>query len=76
VDGRSDLALMTTVLAAAALVLAAPVLGRIGYAGAADLAMAGAAACGVASFTLAGVTTWRAARRRRDPASRTSGECP
>lgn len=64
---RSDLPLAVLVLSAAAFVLAAPVLGRLGHARAADLAMAAAAASGVASFGLAGVATFRAARRGRAP---------
>jgi hypothetical protein len=51
------------VLGAVASVLAAPVLGRSGHAGAADVAMGLAAGCGVASFALAGAATLRAARR-------------
>jgi hypothetical protein len=61
---RSDLALALLVLGAIASILAAPVLGRSGYAGAADLAMGAAAGCGVAAFALAGAATLRAARRR------------
>lgn len=72
-ETRSDLALATTVMTATALVLAAPVLGRTGHPAAADLAMAAAAACGFGSFALAGLATWRAARRR-DAAARPSGE--
>jgi hypothetical protein len=60
----SDVPLAACALAAAALVLAAPVLGRAGHPVAADLAMAAAAACGVASFVLAGLATLRAARGR------------
>jgi hypothetical protein len=58
-----DLALALLVLGAMASILAAPVLGRSGHAGAADLAMGAAAGCGVASFALAGAATLRAARR-------------
>jgi hypothetical protein len=65
VSPRSDLPLVALVLAAAGLVLAAPVLGRAGHPAAADLAMGAAAGCGVASFTLAGWATLRAARRSR-----------
>lgn len=63
--GGSDVPLAVLVLCAAASVLAAPVLGRAGHTAAADLAMGAAAACGVASFALAGVATVRAARRGR-----------
>jgi len=52
------------VLSASGLVLLAPVLGRVGHAGAADAAMGVAAACGLASFLLAGFATLRAARSR------------
>ena len=62
-SGRTDLPLAALVLAAVACVLAAPVLGRSGHPGAADLAMFAAAGCGVASFALAGAATLRAARR-------------
>lgn len=60
---RSDLLLALLVLAAAALVLAAPVLGRAGHPAAADLLMLAAASCGVASFAVAGLATLRSARR-------------
>lgn len=67
---RSDLTLAVLVLAAAACVLAAPVLGRAGHATAADVAMVAAAGCGVASFALAGAATLRAARRSAGDAPR------
>ncbi len=67
---RSDLPLAVLVLAACALVLAAPVLGRAGHPLAADLAMLGAAAAGTASFVLAALATLRAARRDREPRRR------
>jgi hypothetical protein len=69
----SDVPLAACALAAAAFVLAAPVLGRAGHPAAADLAMAAAAACGVASFVLAGLATLRAARRRDGAAPRSGG---
>lgn len=59
---RSETWIAALVLFAVALVLCAPVLGRIGHAGAADAAMALAAACGLGSFLLAGRATLRAAR--------------
>jgi hypothetical protein len=62
----SDVPLAACALAAAALALVAPVLGRAGHLVAADLTMAAAAGCGVASFVLAGLATVRAARRRGD----------
>jgi hypothetical protein len=73
VPGRSragDLPLALLVLLAVACVLAAPVLGRSGHPGAADLAMLAAAGCGVASFALAGAATLRAARRGTGPQHR------
>lgn len=60
---RSDLPLAALVLFAAAFVLAAPVLGRLGHPLLADLAVTAAAGCGVASFALAALSTLRAARR-------------
>ena len=68
--GRSDFLLAVLVLAAAALVLAAPLVGRAGHPVAADLVMVAAAGCGVASFGLAGVATLRAARRAPGEAHR------
>jgi hypothetical protein len=68
----SDFSLASLTLAAAALVLAAPVLGRIGHPAAADLAMAAAALCGLASFALAAVATLRA-HRRAESADRRPG---
>jgi uncharacterized membrane protein YccC len=60
---RSDAPVAVLVLVAAALVLAAPVVGRAGYARAADTAMALAAAAGLLSFVWVAVHTLRAARR-------------
>lgn len=71
--GHSELPLVASVLAAAGLVLAAPVIGRAGHPVAADLAMAAAATCGLGSFVLAGVATWRAARRRGSGTHRPGG---
>lgn len=59
---RSDAPLAALVLAGAALVLAAPVVGRAGYARLADVTMALAAAAGLASFAWAAASTLRAAR--------------
>lgn len=70
----SDSWLMALALAAAALVLVAPVLGRSGHPMAATLAMVAAAGCGVLSFILAGVATVRAARRRGDELRSKGGE--
>ena len=64
---RSELAIAALALSAAGLVLAAPLLGRVGYASAADAVMAGAAACGVGSFLLAARATVRAARAPSRP---------
>lgn len=61
--GRSDAPFALLVLTGAALVLAAPVIGRAGYARLADLLMALAAGAGVASFAWAGAATLRASRR-------------
>ena len=58
-----DLPLAILVLLAIASALAAPLLGRGGHPGAADLAMLAAAGCGTASFALAAAATLRAARR-------------
>jgi hypothetical protein len=74
VGARSDLWIAVLALAASALVLTAPVLGRIGHAAAADAAMAVAAACGLGSFVLAGHATLRAARSNRS--GRESQEAP
>ena len=60
---RVEVAIAVLALTAAALVLAAPVLGRSGAPLWADVFMASAAMAGVAGFALAGWSTWRAARR-------------
>jgi hypothetical protein len=60
----SERGLMGLVLASAALVLIAPVVGRAGHALAADLCMAVAAGAGLLSFAVAALHTLRAARRR------------
>jgi hypothetical protein len=64
VSDRSDTVIALLASAAAALVLAAPLLGRSGWPALADAVMASAALCGVAAFALAGRATLRAARRR------------
>ena len=69
----SDFPLAALVLAAAAFALAAPVLGRVGHPAAADLAMAAAALCGLASFVLAGFATLRASRRASKAVRRQRG---
>ena len=62
VRDRSESWVAALALSAAGFVLGAPVLGRIGHAAAADVAMAVAAACGLGSFVIAGRATLRAAR--------------
>ena len=59
---RGEAWIAALALSASGFVLLAPLLGRIGHAGAADAAMALAAACGLGSFLLAGRATLRAAR--------------
>jgi uncharacterized membrane protein YebE (DUF533 family) len=74
VSDRGELAIVALVFAAAACALAAPLLGRAGAPGLAGAAMALAAACGTASFAVAAVHTWRAARRRSGPGAETRAE--
>jgi hypothetical protein len=69
VTARAEGALAVLVLCAAGLVLAAPLAGRAGAPRLADLAMALAALCGVASFALAGAHTLRAARGAGRPSA-------
>jgi hypothetical protein len=70
-EDRTETRIVLLVLAAAALVLAAPVVGRAGAPGLADLVMGLAATCGLAAFASAAVHTLRAARRApRTPGSR------
>lgn len=66
----SDTSLAVLVLATAALVLVAPVAGRVGFERLADACMALAAAGGFLSFGLAAAHTIRAARRRAPARSR------
>jgi len=63
VASRGEAWIVFLVLAAAGSVLAAPVIGRFGAPGLADAAMWLAAGCGVGAFVVAGVSTFRAARR-------------
>jgi hypothetical protein len=65
VSDRSELSIVCLVLTAAALVLGAPLVGRSGAAGAANLMMAAAAAAGLAAFAVAARDTLRAMRRGR-----------
>lgn len=67
---RSELAFAVLILAASALVMLAPLVGRAGYAGLADVTMVLAAAGGVGSFVWAAAHTLRAARRREGAESR------
>lgn len=60
---RSDTGLVALVLLAVAAALAAPVAGRGGLPRLADALLVLATACGTASFALAALNTWRAARR-------------
>ena len=63
---RGDVTIVSLVLAAAALVLAAPVLGRNGFRAAADVTMAAAALAGVSAFVVVMVDTLRSSRRKVD----------
>ncbi len=63
---HGDATIAVLVLAAAGSVLAAPVLGRLGAPLLAEVAMWVAAGSGAAAFTVAGVATFRAARRAAD----------
>ena len=67
---RAEIAFAVLILAASALVMAAPLVGRAGHARLADVTMAIAAMAGVGSFVWAGLHTLRAARRRDDGDSR------
>ena len=64
---RSDVAIVILVMTAAGLILLAPLLGRVGMPGWADVVMALASGAGVGAFVLVAVLTVRAARRRGDP---------
>lgn len=59
----SDSRIVALALAAAALALLAPLLGRGGAARLADAVMIAGALCGVGAFALAAIETARAARR-------------
>jgi hypothetical protein len=67
VEDRTEGVIVLLVLAAAALVIAAPVVGRSGAPVLADLTMGLAAACGLAAFGVAAAHTLRAARRAPRP---------
>jgi hypothetical protein len=63
---RTEVVIVTLVMAAAGLILLAPLLGRIGAPGWANIVMALASGAGVGAFVLVAVVTCRAARRRGD----------
>jgi hypothetical protein len=63
---RSEIAIVALVMAAAGLILLAPLLGRIGAPGWADAAMALASAAGFGAFVVVAVQTFRTTRRRGD----------
>ena len=63
---RTEVVIAALVMAAAALILLAPLLGRVGAPGWANVIMALAAGAGVGAFVLAAVVTCRAARRPGD----------
>ena len=63
---RPEVVIVALVLAAAGLILLAPLLGRAGLLGWADVLMALAAGAGVGAFVLVAVVTVRAARGRGD----------
>jgi uncharacterized membrane protein YhaH (DUF805 family) len=64
VTDRSEAWIAVLALVAAGLVLVAPVLGRTGHAGAADVAMAIGATCGLVSFLIAAAATVRDVRAK------------
>jgi hypothetical protein len=70
---HGDATIVALVLAAAGCVLAAPVLGRLGAPLLAEAAMWVAAGSGIAAFGVAGVATFRAARRTADRRVREEG---
>jgi hypothetical protein len=61
---RTEVVIVALVMAAAGLILLAPLLGRVGVPGWADVVMALASGAGVGVFVLVAVVTVRAARRR------------
>ncbi|HSD10566.1 MAG TPA: hypothetical protein VLF14_06265 [Candidatus Binatia bacterium] len=62
---RLEVAIVGLVLAAAGLVLLAPLLGRYGAPGVADVAVGGATAAGIGAFFATAYNTLRAARKGR-----------
>jgi len=63
---RSDFSVVACTLASVALVLTAPVLGRNGLRGVADLTTALGALAGISAFALVMVDTLRSSRRKSD----------
>ena len=59
---RTEVVIAALVMAAAGLILLAPLLGRVGLPGWADVVMALASGAGVGAFVLVAVVTCRAAR--------------
>jgi hypothetical protein len=62
---RTEIAVVALVMAAAGLILLAPLLGRYGASGWANVVMTLAAGAGVGAFAVVAVHTFRAASRRR-----------
>jgi hypothetical protein len=60
---RTEVVIVTLIMAAAGLILLAPLLGRLGAPAWADVVMALASGAGVCAFILVAVVTFRAARR-------------
>lgn len=60
---RTEVAIVALIMSAAGLILLAPLLGRLGAPGWADMVMALASGAGVCPFILVAVATFRAARR-------------
>lgn len=60
---RTEIVIAALGMAAAGLVIGAPILGRLGLPRLADVIMVSAALCGLGAFAVAGVHTLRAARR-------------
>ena len=63
---RTEIAIVVLIMAAAGLILVAPLLGRSGTPGWADVAMGLASGAGIGAFVLVAVYTCRAAMRRSD----------
>ena len=61
---RTEITVVALVMAAAGMILLAPLLGRYGAPGWADVVMLLAAGAGIGAFAVAAVHTFRAAPRR------------